>query len=98
HLGDYIYETVGETFQTGAVEARHTALQLPDGSFKDGTSGAKFATTLADYRYLYKQYRTDARLQAVHERFAMVAIWDDHEFSDDCWTDTATYDNGTFVN
>lgn len=98
HLGDYIYETVGENFQTGAVESRHGALQLPDGSFKSGASGARFATTLADYRYLYKQYRTDTRLQAVHERFAMVAIWDDHEFSDDCWTDTATYDNGSFAN
>ncbi|MEG2880632.1 MAG: alkaline phosphatase D family protein [Comamonas sp.] len=31
-----------------------------------------------------QKYRTDARLQAVHERFALVAIWDDHEFSDDC--------------
>ena len=98
HLGDYIYETVGESFQTGAVEARHEALQLPDGSFKSGASGAKFATTLADYRYLYKKYRTDPRLQAVHERFAMVAVWDDHEFSDDCWTDSETYGNGSFAN
>ncbi len=98
HLGDYIYETVGETFQTGAVEARHAPLQLPDGSYKHGSRGPMYATTLADYRYLYKQYRTDARLQAVHERFAMVAVWDDHEFSDDCWSDTATYDNGTFAN
>lgn len=96
HLGDYIYETVGEAFQTGLVESRHTALSLPDGVYKNGTSGAKYANTLNDYRYLYKQYRTDSRLQAVHERFAMIAIWDDHEFSDDCWQDAETYDNGTF--
>ncbi|MDE2594242.1 MAG: alkaline phosphatase D family protein [Burkholderiales bacterium] len=96
HLGDYIYETVGEAFQTGLVESRHTALSLPDGAYKNGSSGAKYATTLADYRYLYKQYRTDSRLQAMHERFAMIAIWDDHEFSDDCWQDAETYDNGTF--
>ncbi|HET8869051.1 MAG TPA: alkaline phosphatase D family protein, partial [Aquabacterium sp.] len=96
HLGDYIYETVGEAFQTGLVESRHTPLSLPDGTYKNGTSGAKYATTLADYRYLYKQYRTDSRLQAMHERFAMIAIWDDHEFSDDCWQDAETYDNGTF--
>ncbi|MEY4517195.1 MAG: hypothetical protein RL180_1541 [Pseudomonadota bacterium] len=95
HLGDYIYETVGEDFQTGAVESRHDALVLPNGTFKTGNSGAKYASTLADYRYLYKKYRTDSRLQAVHERFAMVAIWDDHEFSDDCWMDAETYDNGT---
>ncbi len=97
HLGDYIYETVGEDFQTGAVEARHAALVLPNGTFKSGSSGAKYATTLADYRYLYKQYRTDSRLQAVHERFAFVAVWDDHEFSDDAWADTETYSNGTFA-
>ncbi|GAB3249730.1 alkaline phosphatase D family protein [Chitinimonas naiadis] len=96
HLGDYVYETVGEAFQVGAVETRHGALTLPDGTYKSGNSGAKYATTLADYRYLYKTYRTDARLQAVHERFAIVAIWDDHEFSDDCWGDAETYDNGTY--
>lgn len=96
HLGDYIYETVGEAFQTGAVEALHTPLALPNGEFKNGTSGAKYATTLADYRYLYKQYRTDPRLQAVHERFAMIAVWDDHEFSDDCWQDAQTYTNGSY--
>ena len=92
HLGDYIYETVGEAFQTGAVESRHDQLKLPDGTFKSGTSGAKYATTTADYRYLYKKYRTDTRLQAVHERFAFIAIWDDHEFTDDAWQDASTYE------
>lgn len=96
HLGDYIYETVGEAFQTGAVESRHGALVLPDGAFKNGSSGARYANTLADYRYLYKRYRTDPRLQAVHERFAFVATWDDHEFSDDCWGDATTYGNGSY--
>ncbi|MYM68767.1 phosphodiesterase [Pseudoduganella sp. FT55W] len=95
HLGDYIYETVGEDFQIGAVESRHDALVLPDGVFKSGTSGAKYANSLADYRYLYKKYRTDTRLQALHERFAFIAIWDDHEFSDDGWQDAQTYD-GSF--
>jgi alkaline phosphatase D len=95
HLGDYIYETVGEDFQLGAVESRHDALTLPDGVFKNGSSGAKYANTLNDYRYLYKKYRTDTRLQALHERFAFIAIWDDHEFSDDAWQDAQTYD-GSF--
>lgn len=93
HLGDYIYETVGEDFQSGAVESRHEALVLPDGVYKSGTSGAKYANSLADYRYLYKKYRTDSRLQALHERFAFIAIWDDHEFTDDAWQDAETYDN-----
>ncbi|WP_374583623.1 alkaline phosphatase [Pseudoduganella sp.] len=94
HLGDYIYETVGEAFQVGSVESRHGPLALPNGAFKSGNAGAKYATTLADYRYLYKKYRTDSRLQAVHERFAFIAIWDDHEFSDDSWGDTQTYSDG----
>jgi alkaline phosphatase D len=92
HLGDYIYETVGEAFQVGQVESRHGALTLPDGVFKNGTSGAKYANSVNDYRYLYKKYRSDTRLQAVHERFAFIAIWDDHEFSDDAWQDAETYD------
>ncbi|KAF0811415.1 Phospholipase D [Andreprevotia sp. IGB-42] len=94
HLGDYIYETVGDDFQRGAVEARHPALQLPNGTLRAGSS-AKYATTLTDYRYLYKRYRTDTRLQAVHERFPFIAVWDDHEFSDDCWGDAETYENGS---
>jgi alkaline phosphatase D len=95
HLGDYIYETVGEDFQLGAVESRHDALVLPDGVYKNGSSGAKYANTVNDYRYLYKKYRTDTRLQALHERFAFIAIWDDHEFTDDAWQDAETYD-GSF--
>lgn len=94
HLGDYIYEAVGADYQAGGVESAHAALALPNGTTLP--TGGKYATTLADYRYLYKRYRTDRRLQNLHERFAFVAIWDDHEFSDDCWQDRETYDNGTF--
>lgn len=92
HLGDYIYETVGASFQQGLVESVHDQLKLPDGTaLGAGDGGGVYATTLADYRYLYKKYRTDKRLQAVHERFPYIAIWDDHEFSDDCWGDAETY-------
>ena len=90
HVGDYIYETVGASFQAGAAEPAHTALTLPDGTLL-GT--AKYATTLADYRYLYRTYRGDARLRKLHQQWPMVAIWDDHEFSDDCWQDHQTYTN-----
>lgn len=83
HLGDYIYETPSDTV---AVEALHTAHTLPSGSTTN-------ASTTNDYRYLYKRYRSDSRLQRMHERFPMVAIWDDHEFSDDCWQDHETYTN-----
>lgn len=89
HLGDYIYETVKAGFQTGGVESTHAPLSLPDGTAR--ADGAIYATTLADYRSLYRSYRSDPRLQALHARFPVIAIWDDHEFSDDCWQDHQTY-------
>lgn len=90
HVGDYIYETVGASFQVGAAEPAHTALTLPDGT---ALGSAKYATTLADYRYLYRTYRSDARLRTLHQQWPVIAIWDDHEFSDDCWQDHQTYTN-----
>jgi len=88
HMGDYIYETVGAAFQTGKVESRHAKLTLPNGT---ATADGTYATTIDDYRYLYKSYRSDPRLQALHARFPVIGIWDDHEFSDDCWQDHQTY-------
>ncbi len=76
HLGDYIYETVDAGFQQGA--ARQLA-PLP--------SGQTVPADLEDYRHLYRSYRQDADLQRLHERFAMIVIWDDHEFGNDCHGD-----------
>lgn len=91
HVGDYIYETVGTPLQTNAAEPAHTPITLPDGLPLAG--GGVYANTLADYRTLYRTYRGDARLQTVHARFPVIAIWDDHEFTDDCWQDHQTYTN-----
>ncbi len=41
--------------------------------------------TLADYRARYAQYRTDPDLQALHQRFPMAAVWDDHEVAGNAW-------------
>jgi alkaline phosphatase D len=92
HLGDYIYETVGATFQAGQAEPAHTRITLPNGLPVVGGSGV-YANSLEDYRTLYRTYRGDARLQELHRKFPMIAIWDDHEFSDDCWQDHQTYNN-----
>jgi alkaline phosphatase D len=86
HVGDYVYEDVA-AFRT--VEAAHPPIALPDGLEGDRTRAA----SLEDYRTLYRTYRGDARLQEVHRRFPMIAVWDDHEFSDDSWQDHETYDN-----
>lgn len=91
HLGDYIYETVGASFQSGAAEPAHGRITFPHGAARAGSG--MHAATLDDYRHLYRTYRGDARLQELHRKFPMIAIWDDHEFSDDCWQDHQTYDN-----
>ena len=91
HVGDYVYETVGASFQAGAAEPAHTAIKFPAGTKL--ADGSTYATTLDDYRTLYRTYRGDGRLQTLHAKWPIVAIWDDHEFSDDCWQDHQTYTN-----
>jgi len=93
HLGDYIYETVGASFQSGLAEPAHGAIHLPNALPHGGGGSGVYANSLEDYRTLYRTYRGDARLQEVHRKFPMIAIWDDHEFSDDCWQDHQTYSN-----
>lgn len=93
HLGDYIYETASDSaFQNGDAEPAHRDKPI-DGPRLSGmkTNGTRYAVELNDYRYLYAKYRSDARIQALHAKFPMIATWDDHEFTDDCWTDHETY-------
>jgi alkaline phosphatase D len=90
HVGDYIYEALPAAQQPGLVENLHPPLTLPNGA--PGPDDMIHASTVEDYRYLYKTYRSDARLQALHARCPMIAVWDDHEFSDDSWQDRETYD------
>ena len=92
-LGDYIYETNGDPdFQ---LQDPERGIEIPDGiSLEEGTD-AKAATSLEDYRGLYRQYRSDADLQEAHRLFPFICIWDDHEFANDCWQDHATDFNET---
>ncbi|MEZ4381797.1 MAG: alkaline phosphatase D family protein [Nannocystaceae bacterium] len=91
HLGDYIYETTGDPrFQGGAdrkISFDDAAGAIPYGDYEA-------ARSLDNYRQLYRTIRSDRALQATHEALAMVAIWDDHEFSNDSHGATATYING----
>jgi alkaline phosphatase D len=87
-IGDYIYETIGHL--DAKLPAGRTPT-IPDGlPLEDPLKGQVAALTLADYRALYRQYRRDPDLQAVHARFPFVMLWDDHEFANDCWGDHAT--------
>ena len=87
-IGDYIYETIGHL----AVELPEDRTpELPDGlPLEDPLKGTVAALTLADYRALYRQYRSDPDLRAAHAHFPFVMLWDDHEFANDCWREHAT--------
>lgn len=41
--------------------------------------------TLADYRARHAQYKRDPDSQAMHRQHPLVAIWDDHEITNDTW-------------
>ncbi|MGB0590699.1 MAG: alkaline phosphatase D family protein [Myxococcota bacterium] len=97
HLGDYIYETTGDASFQAAGGDRSVSFTDEAGAIElnPGTDSAYFAArSLSNYRDLYKTFRSDSDLQAMHEATAMVAIWDDHEFSDDSWGTHATYFDG----
>lgn len=83
HLGDYIYETPGRANDPGYLRG----ISLPDSD--------QAAHTLEDYRALYRTYRSDPDLQQLHERHAMIAIWDDHEYANDCYGTVSPDDTPT---
>ena len=97
HLGDYVYETTGDPQFQERSPGRVVTFSDEDGAivFHEGTETEYFAAkSLSNYRELYKTYRSDPDLQATHEAIPMIAIWDDHEFSDDSWGANATYFDG----
>ena len=93
HLGDYVYETTGNpSFQDKA--GRKLTFTDPASAlvFNQGTPDEFYAAkSISNYRDLYQVTRTDLDLQRIHEKVPMIAVWDDHEFSDDCHGQTATY-------
>lgn len=96
-LGDYVYETTGDpSFQTESDTRKLTFVDEAGAIALTTAEGQTFhaARSLSNYRDLYRTYRGDLALQAVHERFPAIVIWDDHEYSDDCHGATATYLDG----
>tara|TARA_B100001057_G_scaffold33975_1_gene30820 strand:- start:43 stop:1140 length:1098 start_codon:yes stop_codon:yes gene_type:complete len=41
--------------------------------------------TLSDYRQRHAQYKLDQGSKALHKNAPLIAVWDDHEFSNDTW-------------
>lgn len=76
HLGDYLYEQ-------------------PNGAYGDGTATGRIPrpdheiVSLADYRTRHAQYKADPDAQAMHRQHPFIAVWDDHEFTNDAWRDGA---------
>jgi alkaline phosphatase D len=97
-LGDYIYETTGDTtFQSpGDNENRVVRFTEPTSAIPQGSGTKQYyaASALSNYRDLYKTVRSDQHLRRLHELYPFVMVWDDHEFSDDSWGSTATYSDG----
>ncbi|MEM9422658.1 MAG: alkaline phosphatase D family protein, partial [Pseudomonadota bacterium] len=74
HLGDYIYEYGADGYGAKMGEAlgrQHTP--------------TREVTSLDDYRTRHAQYKSDPSAQAMHAAHPLIAIWDDHETSNDSW-------------
>lgn len=74
HLGDYLYEYARGGYASGDAAALSREVNPPGEIIM-----------LSDYRMRYAQYRTDPDLQALHARMPMIAVWDDHEITNDTW-------------
>ena len=78
HTGDYLYEYGVGTYPS-AKDALPGRMIAPDHEM----------VQLADYRLRYAAYRSDPDLQRIHQVLPMVAMWDDHEFTNDAYRDGA---------
>ncbi len=77
-LGDYIYDECYHTVKDGTA-VRDDTIGSPLPGYNDGRP---VALTLADYRKKYSLYRKDENLRRMHQQFAFVSLWDDHEVQD----------------
>lgn len=73
HLGDYLYEYENGRYGDGTPLGREP--QPVD----------REMVYLADYRARHAIYKTDPDLQAMHRQHPMIAVWDDHELTNDAW-------------
>ena len=88
HVGDYIYEyKLGEYATENATALGREP--LPN----------KEIISLKDYRLRHAQYKSDKDLQRLHASMPIICAWDDHEISNDTWSNGAENhqaDEGSF--
>lgn len=80
HLGDYIYE-----YEQGGY-ATERSVELGRALAADNQAEM---VSLQDYRKRYALYRSDKDLQQAHASHSFICVWDDHEITNDAWTDGA---------
>lgn len=89
HLGDYIYEYGPGIYADEDAVAMGRVMQP-----------TREILSLGDYRQRYAQTRSDEDCQSFHAAHPLIAIWDDHEVSNDSWNNGAenhTGNEGDFV-
>lgn len=82
HLGDFIYEYAEGAYGYGYSIGRSPK---PD----------KEIRTLYDYRRRHASYRADLDAIASFNKFTWIAVWDDHEISDNVYRDGMADQNNT---
>ena len=75
HVGDYIYEYGIAAYKEKDLVAGRSVLPAHDHEM----------ISLVDYRLRFACYRADPDLQKLHQMAPMVALWDDHEITNDSW-------------
>ena len=89
HLGDYIYEYGQGGYGTETAE-RFNRVPEPENEL----------FSLSDYRKRHAQYKSDKQSKMLHSMHPLVAVWDDHEVSNDAWkygAENHSLDEGNFV-
>ncbi|THH35490.1 alkaline phosphatase D family protein [Neolewinella litorea] len=77
HLGDYIYETANPGVATDSIINERPV------------DPAIEVVNLFEYRARYSTYRLDTQLMHVHQQHPLIAVWDDHEYANNSYTDGA---------
>jgi alkaline phosphatase D len=75
HLGDYIYEYALAAYKDKDLPTGREVMPAHEHEM----------INLADYRLRLACYRADPDLQKLHQRAPMVALWDDHDSTNDSW-------------
>lgn len=79
HLGDYIYEYQVNFYGDQSLDRKNDPQHE--------------IVTQEDYRTRYSLYRLDPDLQAAHQQHPFIAIWDDHETTNDSYKEGAENHN-----